>query len=600
MVWSLADVFLLYNLHMKTSHQHIHARLLKTLLVLSLTFAFLPIAQRTDVQAEESSTESTPSQSLQLEEGTYDESKVIVKFKDTVESDTATSVLESTDSVKDKNEGEVEEIADNTATVKVEDGKSVADAIEDLKSDPRVEYAEPDYKLTLYDEDETSLLTTSVNDPYVSYQWHINDSYSKVKDAWDIAKCNTNTTVNHNAKVTVAIVDSGIDSDHPDLKNNVIAGYSVASSNTSNYEDKLGHGTKVAGIIAAQSNNKIAGTGVSYNANILPIKVTDDQQFSTSLAVSAISWAVKNKDKYNIKVINLSLGGAVEQAMEDAVESAWNAGILCVAASGNDGLTTGVDCPASSSATLSVGAVDSSHTRAYYSNGGSDLDVVAPGSEIYTTLLNAQFGYAGSGTSFAAPFVSATAALCYAANSSATPAKVKNWITSTAKDLTPSGKDIYTGYGQVVVKDAVTKAKSNAAVTTVTIYRLYNRYSGEHLFTDSVSEYNYLGSIGWNKENVAWTSPATSNTPVYRLYNPYSGDHHYTTSSDEYNYLGKIGWKKENVAFYSQESGGAAVYRLFNPYEKVGTHHYTTSKDEYDYLGTVGWKKESVGWYSIK
>ena len=586
---------------MKTSHQHIHARLLKTLLVLSLTFAFLPIAQKTDAQADESSTEPTPSQSLQLEEGTYDESKVIVKFKDSVESDTASSVLESTDSVKDKYEGEVEEIADNTATVKVEDGKSVADAIAELEDDPRVEYVEPDYKLTLYDEDETSLLTTSVNDPYVSYQWHINDTYSKVKDAWDIAKCNTNTTVNHNAKVTVAIVDSGIDSDHPDLKNNVIAGYSVVSSNTSNYEDKLGHGTKVAGIIAAQSNNKIAGTGVSYNANILPIKVTDDQQFSTSLAVSAISWAVKNKDKYNIKVINLSLGGAVEQAMEDAVESAWNAGILCVAASGNNGSTTGVNCPASSSATLSVGAVDSSHTRAYYSNGGSDLDVVAPGSNIYTTLLNAQFGYAGSGTSFAAPFVSATAALCYAANSSATPAKVKNWITSTAKDLTPSGKDIYTGYGQVVVKDAVTKAKANAAVTTESMYRLYNPNSGEHFYTSSDQEKSKLTKLGWNYEGIGWTAPSFSNTPVYRLYNPNAGDHHYTTATSERDKLKNLGWNYEGIGWYSDDSKSTPLYRQYNPNAIAGAHNFTASESERDKLVyKYGWTDEGISWYGVK
>lgn len=577
---------------MKTSSQHIHAKALKTLLALTLAFAFLPIAHKAEVQAEESSSEATSSQTLQLEEGTYDESQVIVKFKDSVESNTATDVLEDADSVKSKGDAQVEEVVDKVAAVEVEDGKSVTDAISELNKDPRVEYAEPVYHAELF-EDDTSLSKT-VSDPYVSKQKHITDSYAKVQEAWDVAK-------GQNSTATVAIIDSGIDTDHPDLVGNIVAKASVTASG---YEDKLGHGTKVAGIISARTDNGVGVAGVSYNSRILPIKVTDTDSFDNGNIVipQALQWVLDNRTKYNIKVVNMSLGMRYNETVKEAIDKLYDAGIICVCAAGNDSTTSSVSFPASLSNTIAVGAVDANHVRAPYSNGGSNLDVVALGtyvyktSGIYTTLLNGKYGDAGHGTSFAAPFVSATAALCYAANSGATPAKVKNWITSTAKDLTPSGKDIYTGYGQVCVKDAVAKAKS----TTVTIYRLYNPYSGEHLFTDSESEYNYLGTNGWRKEDVAWTSPATSNTPVYRLYNPYSGDHHYTTDLDEYNSLEKIGWRKENVAFYSQGSSGAPVYRLFNPYEKVGTHHYTQSYSEYTYLGTIGWKKENVGWYSTK
>ena len=140
-------------------------------------------------------------------------------------------------------------------------------------------------------------------------------------------------------------------------------------------------------------------------------------------------------------------------------------------------------------------------------------------------------------------------------------------------------------------------ANLESSTSYVTIYRLYNPYSGEHLYTESANEYNYLGKIGWKQEGVAWTSPSKSNTPVYRLYNRYSGDHHYTTSTKEYNYLGSIGWTKEGESSYSAEGGEVTVYRLFNPYETVGTHHYTTSKKEYDYLGKIGWKQEGIGWY---
>lgn len=131
------------------------------------------------------------------------------------------------------------------------------------------------------------------------------------------------------------------------------------------------------------------------------------------------------------------------------------------------------------------------------------------------------------------------------------------------------------------------------------IWRLYNPYSGEHLYSDDVNEYNYLGTVGWRQEDVAWIAPLTSNSKVYRLFNKYSGDHHYTTSLKEYNDLVKIGWTGENVGFYSDDAQGVTIWRLFNPYAKVGTHHYTISKDEYNYLGTHGWNRENVGWYGI-
>lgn len=136
------------------------------------------------------------------------------------------------------------------------------------------------------------------------------------------------------------------------------------------------------------------------------------------------------------------------------------------------------------------------------------------------------------------------------------------------------------------------------SVSAVPMYRLYNRYNGEHLFTSSASEAQNLVSLGWSGESVAWFTPS-SGTAVYRLYNPYSGDHHYTTDKSEYDYLGSIGWNPENVAFYSDGSQATPVFRLFNPYVTVATHHYTTSQSEYNYLGTIGWKQEGKGWYGV-
>ena len=132
------------------------------------------------------------------------------------------------------------------------------------------------------------------------------------------------------------------------------------------------------------------------------------------------------------------------------------------------------------------------------------------------------------------------------------------------------------------------------------VYRLYNRWSGEHLFTASHEEYSQLEDIGWNGEGLAWYAPVESASPVYRLYNPYSGDHHYTREKREYDHLGSIGWRQEGVAFYSsEEKDGVPVYRLYNPWLTAGTHLFTTDEEEYDSLGGIGWNKEDVAWYGL-
>ena len=143
---------------------------------------------------------------------------------------------------------------------------------------------------------------------------------------------------------------------------------------------------------------------------------------------------------------------------------------------------------------------------------------------------------------------------------------------------------------------------SKPAVATVTMYRLYNPYTGEHLYTSSVAERDDLRNVGWNYEGEAWKAPS-SGTEVHRLYNPYveGGDHHYTTKAAEVEMLKAAGWSYEGVAWYSaDEKGGVPLYRQYNPYATTGTHNYTASKAENDSLVSVGWREEGVGWYGVK
>ncbi|HJA29856.1 MAG TPA: hypothetical protein IAA15_09885 [Candidatus Olsenella pullicola] len=140
-----------------------------------------------------------------------------------------------------------------------------------------------------------------------------------------------------------------------------------------------------------------------------------------------------------------------------------------------------------------------------------------------------------------------------------------------------------------------------SAVESAAMYRLYNPWTGEHLYTASEEEYGLLPSCGWRAEGVAWTAPTKSQTPVWRLYNPYApgGDHHYTTSEQEYNQLQAIGWEGEGIAWYSDDEKGMPLQRLFNPYTAMSAHHYTANLDECSSLIALGWSYEGVAWHGI-
>lgn len=142
-------------------------------------------------------------------------------------------------------------------------------------------------------------------------------------------------------------------------------------------------------------------------------------------------------------------------------------------------------------------------------------------------------------------------------------------------------------------------ASPNYAATHQNMYRLYNPYTGEHLFTTDFNEAIVNSEYGWQYEGVGWVSPTTG-APVYRLYNPYSGDHHYTMDLNEYNTLAAIGWNQEGIGWYSDAGDQTPVYRNFNPYEQVGTHHYTTDSNEYVTLGSIGWHQEGIAWYATR
>ncbi len=152
--------------------------------------------------------------------------------------------------------------------------------------------------------------------------------------------------------------------------------------------------------------------------------------------------------------------------------------------------------------------------------------------------------------------------------------------------------------GKLANSDIQVIATVTVNANSVTMYRLYNRYTGEHFYTSDVSERDHLVSVGWSYEGVGWVAPV-SGDPVYRLYNGHvrGGDHHYTTSASERDSLVRAGWSYEGVGWRS--GGSVPVYRQYNPYARTGTHNYTADGSENDRLVSVGWRAEGVGWYAV-
>ena len=136
-------------------------------------------------------------------------------------------------------------------------------------------------------------------------------------------------------------------------------------------------------------------------------------------------------------------------------------------------------------------------------------------------------------------------------------------------------------------------------VSAIDMFRLYNPNSGEHFYTASAGERDFLINLGWQDEGIGWHAPAFSNTPVYRLYNPYGGEHHYTTNLGERNNLIAIGWEDEGIGWYSDDGRSVPLYRQYNPNAYSNNHNYTTSAGENEWLVSIGWQAEGIGWYGV-
>jgi subtilisin family serine protease len=304
--------------------------------------------------------------------------------------------------------------------------------------------------------------TWTPNDPYYSDPSKVYAPQQvKANLAWDL--------VRGSGDIMVAVVDSGADLAHPDLNGifwtnsgevagngldddgngyvDDVSGWNFVNG-TNLPQDDLGHGTHVAGILAAQTDNGVGIAGIAGGVKLLPVKVLDsNNQGSWANVASGVIYATD----MGARAINLSLGGLTPSAtIESAIQYAQSHGVLVVAAAGN-GASSEPFYPAAYDGVLGVAATVKGGARWSLSNYGNYIDIAAPGATIYSTYwkTGSSTYYFLNGTSMAAPAITGVAALVWSKNPALTAEAVAGILTSSAQDLGDSGWDVYYGNGQV-------------------------------------------------------------------------------------------------------------------------------------------------------
>ncbi|WP_199622598.1 S8 family peptidase [Paenibacillus alkalitolerans] len=229
--------------------------------------------------------------------------------------------------------------------------------------------------------------------------------------------------------IKVGVIDTGIDSTHEDLQ---VSGGATFVEGTEDFMDDNGHGTHIAGIISALDNS-VGVVGVAPQASLYAIKaVNKNGTGQVSDLVAAIEWAITN----NMNIINMSLGvDSDHTTLRRAVDTAFSSGMLIVAAAGNRGFNSEgtIEYPAKYGSVIAVGAVDRQNNRAGFSSVGPELEIMAPGVDILSTVPGNYM--TRSGTSMAAPHVTGEAALIWEASSNLTNAQVRETLNQTAQRL---------------------------------------------------------------------------------------------------------------------------------------------------------------------
>ncbi len=352
------------------------------------------------------------------------------------------------------------------------------------------------------------------NDPYYAYQWHM--TTIDMENAWELST---------GSGAVVAIIDTGVKQSLEDLAGtHFVPGWDFVN-NDSDPTDDEGHGSHVAGTIAQSTNNGTGVAGIAYNATIMPVKVLDKRgSGSFDDIAEGIYWATDN----GADIINMSLGGSSDlDILEDAVNYAWNHGVVVVCAAGNDGVSSPF-YPAAYQNSISVSATTYLDGLASYSNYGTTIDISAPGGDsgddngdgyddmiLQNTFSRDGDGYYFyAGTSMASPHVAGVAALVKSKNSGLTNSQIRNILETTADDIGAAGWDNLFGNGRLNAYEAVMAAGGSTPVNSPPNAGFtFTTLDLTATFTDTSSDSDgTIASWSWNFGD---SSTSTAQDPVH-------------------------------------------------------------------------------------
>ncbi len=348
--------------------------------------------------------------------------------------------------------------------LKVPEGEEMQ-VVKKLRSIPLVKYAEPNYRLHAFVERPKSPVTP--NDPDWSEQWNMR--IISAPDAWSV--------VTGTQQVVVGVIDTGIDDLHPEFRGRILPGYDFVNHDNDPFDDYW-HGTHVSGIIAAMGNNNRGVAGVAWGIRLRAYKILDHTGSGSYYDLaSALYKAIDD----GVQIVNISLGGnASDDIVHEAVIKAHDAGILVVAATGNDGAHS-VYYPAAYPEALAVAATDAHDNRPAYSNYGTPVDLSAPGGDddymVLSTMPYNDYGYA-DGTSMAAPHVSGAAALLLSLRPNLTNDQLASILEESCDKVgqyiyDSNGWNQYLGHGRINLKKAIRKVlPPRAEVAPASLYFL--------------------------------------------------------------------------------------------------------------------------------
>ena len=336
-----------------------------------------------------------------------------------------------------------------------------------LALDPAVEYAEPDYLIFAANSIADSVADTVLarnsgrpdgksrsvspsewdagapNDPLFDKQWAL--AKIEAEGAWKIAD---------GSDVTIAVIDSGIDMDHPEFAGRIVAGYDFVNEDDEP-DDDYGHGTQVAGVAAAAANNELGIAGLAWDAKIMAVKVLDHRGRGMSSNLTCALYWVADKGAHVVNISIISFGPSL--GMQSAINYAVEENILIFAAAGNlfeDG--NPLTYPAALKGVVAVAASDRDDGHAWFSSAGSFVDIAAPGVSIFSPFPPSHEEFRSVyGTSLASPHGAGLAALILSVAPSLQPQEVETIIRESAADLGETGRDDKFGHGRVDAQAAM-------------------------------------------------------------------------------------------------------------------------------------------------